>query len=406
MPGQSDAAKSHRSRLALFSLLGIFLLALIGFLFWPQKPKQSPEHNQPVVAADARIPPAPPPLPSSKRKSATNSPSASSIQALTPELALSYDESLTFGMNLLRLKEFCRSHSSDPRLQQLLDAFVKRLLAHAKTELPAIERSLQDMDGTAAYRNLLLMCLSEADGGISEKAAIVWRIVLDSREPVEVRRTASFLTTRLGDDHKRPAELFALLSDSDSQVVVFALQGATPHLDQQNYDLIQTNLIHSLDVHVQVAAVNAIGNAPFTNRQAVLMRILTTIQTSNEEAFSELSLLKRAAIAHLDMQNPTTFEAVKRIALDENEDPGVRAKAILRFTPKEFPQEADMLVGLLKKPDSVNAVTLRAVVDTLLTAPTPDRVQMIHAALRNLADPEIKKLLFERIRIATEGENP
>src|SRR5438128_2182703 len=80
----------------------------------------SPVHDRPVVETPAAIPPAPPPLASSKRRPVANLPMVPTQVPITG-LSLSYDESLTFGANLVRLKEFWSSHSNDQRLQQVLD---------------------------------------------------------------------------------------------------------------------------------------------------------------------------------------------------------------------------------------------------------------------------------------------
>lgn len=399
-------ANSHRSRLALLGLLGILLLVAIGFLFWPQRLGHLPTDNQPVVGATVSIPPAPPPLPSSsKRRSVANSPNALPVQASTQELALLYDERLTFEANLVRLKEFCRSHSSDPNLQKLLDAFVANLLAHAKTELPAVKRALEELDGTAAYKNIMLACLAEADGASSEKADIVWRIALDLHEPAEVRRTASFLTAQLGYDRKRAADLSALLSDPDSQVVVFALEAARQNLDQQNYDLIRTNLIHSTDVHVQVAAVQALGNSTFGDKQSVLVGILNDTATSKNDAFSEPSLVKRAALAYLDIHDPEALQVVKQIALNAQEDPGVRAKAIGRLTPAASPELSNFLSELFSKLDSENSLGMRAIVDVLLADSRPENIEAVRQKVNQVSDPEIRDALLKRVENAAKGEN-
>jgi len=244
-----------------------------------------------------------------------------------------------------------------------------------------------------------------AEGDSSEKANVIWQIALNARESAEVRRTATFLTGQVGDNRTRPSNLNTLLRDSDTQVVVFALENSTMHLDQRNYDLIRTKLINSSDIHVRVASVHAIGTAAFDDRQSVLTSVIASVLTSKVDEFSESSLLKRAAISHLDMRNPAIFEAVKNIALDDNEDAGVRAKAIGRFMPMEFPGEVGMLLELLKKLDADNAVALRAIVDVLLTAPTPERVEAIRSRADELSDAEVRKLLLRRIEIATQGGN-
>jgi hypothetical protein len=389
-------------------ILGVLLLAGFTVLTISLFHRRSSSQNQQVVAPQpfearsASIPPAPPPVHAPNSK-----PIPKPIALAAPDQyigpSLFYDEKLSFEANLERLKEFCRSHDGDQRLEQLLAQFVKILLEKASQQFAAAKRILENLDGPAAYRNVVLGCLMAADALSAEKANIVWRTALDAREPVGVRRTASFLTGQVEDSQRRPADLYTLLTDPDSQIALFALQNATRHLDQRDYDLIRTNLVNSPDVHLQVAAITIIGNAPFPDAQATLANILGAVQTSQNEAFSEPSLLKRAAIAYLDMRDPGTFQAIKRIALDENEDPGVRAKAIARFTPSQFPGAESFLTELLNRFDADTSLPLRATIDVLLTDPTPAHVQAIRQRLARLSDPQLRDALLKRVDVVIKG---
>lgn len=395
-----ERLKQGLGGLLVLSAVTVLTVMLFQNRLSSQKPVLST--TQLPVATNDYIPPPPPLIPKQSREKLAPYPTSQRQGAARNNIF--YDENLSFDENLRRLKEFCRANRNDAELQQMLVPFLQVLFEQAPQQYQTVTRALDDLDGSPAYRNLLLACLMTTDRNAADKANLVWQIALDSREPVEVRRTASFLMGQLGAGQKRPGDLYTLLADEDSQVVLFAIENSAQHLDQRNYDLIRTKLVHSSDIHLQVASVNAIGKAPFADSQATLASILANVPTSKAEAFSEASLVKRAAIVQLDMLNPEFFEAVKQIALDDNEDPGVRAKAIGRFTPTAFPKETDMLVGLLKKLDAGNTVSLRAVVDTLLTAPTAERIQMIRTRAQELTDPQVSKLLLARIRIATEGE--
>ncbi|NOS71806.1 MAG: hypothetical protein HOP33_17990 [Verrucomicrobia bacterium] len=387
--------------LLISSVLTVLMGLLCQNLFNSRKtalfPTQSP------AATNDYIPPPPVNPKQSGRKLALNPPSQQSSVARN---RIYYDEKLSFVENLQRLKKFCRANRNDAELQQMLIPFLKVLFEQAPQQYQTVKGALEDLDGSPAYRNILLACLMANDGNLGDKANIVWRIALDSREPVEVRRTASFLTSQVDDGQQRPADLYAILSDADAQVVLFALENSTRHLDQRNYDLIRTNLINSRDIHLRVAAIKVIGSSVFADSQTALTSIMANAQTSKDSAFSEPSLLKRAAIPHLNMNNPEVFALVRRIALDDAEDPGVRAKAIGRFTPTEFPAETGMLLEMLGKLDANDTVPLRAVVDTLLTAPTPDRIQTIRAKADEMTDPQIRNLLRKRIEIATQDRKP
>lgn len=362
-------------------------------------------YHQPAAPIPNSIPRALPlHAPPASQKTAISRPAPTITANLNVSDMVFYDDRLSFEDNLKRLKEFCHSHEGDQRLEQLLRPLISVLLEKASQQFAVVKSSLDDLDGPAAYRNILLGCLMATDGHSAEKANIVWRIALDSHEQVEVRRTASFLTGQVEDNQKRPADLYTLLTDSDSQVVLFALENSPRHLDQRDYDLIHTNLMNLSDVHLQIAAINAIGNAHFPDAQATLANILGTVQTTKNDAFSEPSLLKRAAITYLDMRNPEILQAIKRIALDDNEDPGVRAKAIAKFTPSQFSGADNFLTELLNKFDVDNSLPLRATIDVLLTDPTPAHVQSIRQKLAQLSDPQLRDLLLKRVDVATGGK--
>ena len=393
-------------------ILGLFILAGLTTLLIKLHDRGSSgsgdlAHNQPAASIPVSIPPAPPPRsPPDSHKSIASRPSPPTSTNLNMSDTIFYDDTLSFEDNLKRLKEFCHSHESDQRLEQLLGPFVSVVLEKASQQFAAVKSTLDNLDGPAAYRNILLGCLMASDGSSAEKASIVWRIALNAREPVEVRRTATYLTSQVEDYQKRSADMFALLADTDSQIVISALANSTRHLDENGYNLIKNILIYSPDINLRVAAVSALGRSSFPDNQVTLREIVTSGQTTKEDAFSEASLPKRAAIPHLDMHNPETYDLVKTMALNENEDPGVRAKAISRFTPAEFPEATAMLLQLLQKLDADNTVPLRAVVDTLLTSATPERIQAIRTRAAELSDPQVRTLILKRTELATKGENP
>ena len=395
-----------------FAIFSLFAVKTIHSHFRSQPEPSLVAQSQ--VAGTKPIVPAPQPRSESKQKIATNSPIISSAQTTNSDLALLYDEKMSFEANLGRLKEFCQSHEKDTKLTLYLNEilnefskeFVKSLLEHAKGEFVVVKKAIEQVNGTTTYRNLLLACVMAADAPSPEKADLVWKVALDKNEQIGVRRTATFLTIKVEDIKKRPGDVFALLADPDSEIVISALANSTRHLDENSYNLIKSSLINSPDINLRVAAVSALGRANFPDSQVTLREIVSSGQTTKEDAFSEATLPKRAAIPHLDMRNPETYELVKQTALNENEDPGVRAKAISRFTPASFPEATEMLLQLLRSLDADNTVPLRAVVDTLLTSATPQRIQAIRTRADELSDPQVRTLILKRIELATKGEKP
>lgn len=400
--------RTFLAALGFLALVGIVLAAVYSSRRIATSQSQTTEQSRTSVKESNGIPPAPPvpaSLPNRKlvRSHSLVSPMSPSSNKLTPLL---YDKSLSFQENVNRLQEFCRSHAGGKQLEQALASFLKNLFEEAKSQFSAIKASLEDITGPPAYRNIMLGCFMAADGPMAEKANAVWRVATDPRESVEVRRTASFLTGQVEDTENRSAALSALLNDADAKVAMFALDNSARHLDQATFDLIRTNLAHSHDIHLRLAAINAIGSASFPQSQSTLADILTNTKTSNEDQFSESSLVKRAAISHLDMHNTDVYQAVKKIAFDDNEDPGVRAKAIARFKPADSPKEDGILMDLLGKLDTDMSVPLRATIDALLTAPTPERIEAIRRRLAQLSDPQVRDLLLKKVELAAKGSIP
>jgi len=315
---------------------------------------------------------------------------------------LVYDESLAFRANCEILKAFCDVYGNDPRLEGLLKGFVDVLLKNASGRFSDIKEQLIAHEGTAAYRNLMLACLMASDGPPGEIADLVWEVATRREEDVLVRRTASYLTNHVDNGKKRSESLLSLLLDSDNDVVVSALVGASRHIDDRCFEIIRTELLTREDVHVRLAAINAIGSSQHPSKQSVLHDVVFAASTSKETAFSEESLTKRAAIQKIDMRESDVFQFVRSLALNENEDAGVRAKAIARFDPKVYPDEQIMLRQLLKTTPSDDVVVLRSVVDTLLKLPSPDNLDAVNSMIASIQDEQVKTLFLYRVGLATK----
>lgn len=351
------------------------------------------------------IPPAPPVFAAPKRSRVANqiAPSAKATsQSVTASLL--YDERLSFEQNLTRLKEFCRSHSDDQRLQQLLEPFLRTLIERAKAQFAVITGALKQVDGSAAYRNILLACLTAAAGPPSEKADIVWRTSLNREEAVETRRLATRLIPRFADDTKRSDELFSLLKDPDTTLVALALKISPFELDDRCYNLIRASLLASTDINLRIAAVDAIGCAPNADKQTDLLSIVGRQQTSKTTMFTDASLVKRRAVDHLDINDPQSQVLIKHIVLDEAEDPSVRANAISRLTATDYPDATNILLNLLRNLDANNAVMIAAIEDNLLTTPSPTIVRAIQSKAEDLSDPQLRVFMLKRLQTITKPD--
>jgi len=386
-----------------FLVLGGSIVLTIGlFHRGSSSEKQNVVVPRPSEARSDSIPPAPPPAPTLNPQPIPE-PTALSATGQNVGPSLLYDESLSFADNLQRLREFCGSHANDPQLQQLLSQFAKVLFARAKGQLPAVTYALEHLDGHVIYRNIVLDCLIAADGSVSEKADLVWGIATDGGEPIETRRLATSLTSQLVDGKSRTDKLMSLLKDPDRDIVMLALQSASFQMDDRSSNLIKSTLLTSTDINVRIAAVDAIGKSTIADNQTQLLSIISEQQTSRANMFSDASLLKRRAIAYLGLKDSQTYDLVEHIALDSTEDPSVRAAAITKLSPKEFPGSANDLLGLLQAANSQDAVLLAATEDSLLTTPTPSILRAIQTKAEGLSDPQLRNFMIQRLKQVTNG---
>ena len=388
-------------------ILGLFVLAgltalVIELFHGGSSSTRNVAQQQSAASRPDSIPPAPPPpapvSPFRQARVASQSPNPASF---TAKDQLLYDESLSFEDNLQRLKKFCISHENDPQLQQLLDQFVKALFEHGKGQFLAVKNAFEYPDGPAIYRNIVLDCLIVADGPISQKTDFVWGIATDKGEPIETRRLATHLTLQFTDGKSRPDEFQSLLNDSDSDIVILALKMAPVQMDDRSYNFTKTSLLTSADINVRIAAVDAIGSSTIADKQSELFSIINDRPTSKTTMFSDLSLLKRKAISHIAINDPQSHDLIEHIALDTTEDPSVRADAIAKFTPRDFPTSTAILLNLFQTLNSDDAVLLASIEDNLLTTPTPNILQAIRTKAEGLSDPQLRNFMIKRLEKTT-----
>ena len=214
---------------------------------------------------------------------------------------------------------------------------------------------------------------------------------------------ATRLTLEFADGQSRPDALLALLSDSDRGIVVLAAKTAPAQMDDRSYSLITNTLLHSPDVNVQIAAVDAIGNSLKADRGASLLSVIHNHHTSKDTMFSQASLVKRRAVSRLELSDAQCQALIKQIALDGEEDPTVRADAIRKLTPAAFPEAADALLRLLSTLKDQDAVMLAAIEDNLLAAPNPAIIQALRAKAEALSDPQLRRFMINRLEKSTKG---
>jgi hypothetical protein len=154
--------------------------------------------------------------------------------------------------------------------------------------------------------------------------------------------------------------------------------------------------------------VDAIGSSTIPDKQAELLTIINDQPTSKATMFSDASLLKRKAIAYLDLNNEQIYKLDQNIALDATEDPSVRAAAISRLTPNTFPSSTNILLTLLQSANSDDAVVLAATEDSLLTTPTPNILQAIQTKAGGLSDSQLRDFMIKRLEKITNatGKHP
>jgi hypothetical protein len=228
-----------------------------------------------------------------------------------------------------------------------------------------------------------------------EKPDIVWSIALDPQEATSVRRTAAFVLGEVSATLARPDQLLLLLSDPDDQTKVFALKSAARHRDADVYRAVQNLASTSPDIHVRLAAIEAIGESPFADKNDYLTKTIGQEQTSVATTFSEGSLIKRAAIASIDASDSETYAAIEQIALDANEDPGVRRRALLKCAQSPRADTAAMLMNLLKSAQPDDALVIKACVQGLQILNDPVGLQAIHSKLATTEDPQIRGMISQ-----------
>ena len=386
--------------------LGTMLLLFLLFSPFPIEhheglPLERVATPAPSVAAASMIPnlPAPPPPP--ERLPSVGQPGYDVPAGYTP---LQYDPAQSFAANLRRLREHCDAWPEITEHAEVLKAFVTELLACATGQFSVVEEALEARGGTNGYRCILLACLMSCDGPEHATADWVWKEALNEEECPGVRRTAAFLASRVTDSTSRPDQLWTLLTDTDNRVVVPALAMASRHMDRRAFEYISTELAEADDIHVRVAAIEAIGMAPYEHEgQTELKKLIGEIETSNKDPLAVASLAKRAAIQHLNIDDPAAGDLLQRIATDPEEEPGVRAKAIGRFSLKDQPAAEPWLTDLLSR-EIDNPLVVRAVVEVLMTQPSAQRAAFIREQLNRMADAQMREVILYRMGVATGTE--
>lgn len=389
---------SRLDRIRRGRLVVLVLSITLGSALWfgerpyaPAKPSAEPRDTQ------GKIPPPP----------AISTPTEIPDALTTGRVAaLVYSESSSFAKNLLQLKEYCRSNDKEPGFQRELSVFLRILFNKALTEMGAIRDALGEPDGTAMYRNILLACLVPADGTTFEKADIVWRIAVNHDEPIELRRTAVQLSTKFIDGRVRSDDVISLLTDSDVDLLILALKVAPDHVDNRIYRFVKSTLLASSNINIRIAAVDAIGRSAIVERQSTLLEIIDSQVTSKETIFSDASLMKRKAIANLEMGDQRSRDLIQEIVQDATEDPTVRAKAISKFTEGNFPGSTDVLLDLLEHAQPDEGVLLTAIQENLLRRPTNRVTEAIRSKAERLSDQQLSKFLISRLEKAINQGTP
>ena len=342
------------------------------------------KRQQPLVI-EKKIPPAPPDSP----KAVLSQNKTTNMVTSSVEEGLEYDESLSFKKNLFRFRGWCESDGHPSSQEFRSKKFLKELYSHAQGD--AVVQALQDMRGGPFYRNILLACLLRVD--VSGKDKIIWGIALNNEEHMGVRRTAAYLFREIKSTEPRPQELLDLLAIDDSQLKVFVLQSAAKHMDEKGYALVQQLAMVQDDIHVQVAAASAIGQSEFADKGEVLKTIIETSPSSKTEKFSESSIVKRTAIAGMDVADPDTYEMIKSLANDENEDPGVRRRALLKCAEAGTDDAFALVSGLLQSTPEEEAVVIKGCVQGLLGIGGEEAEKAIQNKMETIKDLQIKTMI-------------
>ena len=194
--------------------------------------------STPPLATRQLIPLLPIPQPGAAKAAESSKPKDDDASEDFGELrSLSYDESLDFRGNLLRLKDLCGRYDDEVMMRFPLGDFVRDLIGQVKGQTAVIESELAGKKGSAVYRQALLMCLVASES--TEKTEILWRTALDDQEDLSVRRAASALMVSVDSGPRQPDLWRKLFSIDDVDVRLAALRIAPNHMDQENLGIIE-----------------------------------------------------------------------------------------------------------------------------------------------------------------------
>ncbi len=353
----------------------------------PVESSQLKKEQLQSLGAESEIPPVP--IYSKGATTAQRKPS----NDITSQMAdgLEYDKNLSFEENLFRFKKWCESDDHPSSQEFRSRGFLEELYSHIKGSDDVVVQAIQNVSGEPFYRNILLACLLRAD--VSGKDEIVWGVASNEEENISVRRTAAYLFREVVSAKPRPQEFIDLLANEDDQFKVFVLQSAPFHMDEKGYVLVQQLATTHDDVHVQVAAASAIGRSEFADKGKVLKTIIEASPSSKAEKFSESSTVKRTAIAGMDATDTETYEMIKSIAIDENEDPGVRRRALLKCSEAGTEDAVALLSGLLQSTPEEDAVVIKGCVQGLLRIGGEEAEKFVQNKIETIRDPQIKAMV-------------
>jgi len=364
--------------LTALALAALLLLGLGLFLRSSQKTGKTPPHHDRVARQHA-------PDPSGHRQ-------GQGLPAAKPsDTDLSFDAALPFAANLDRFKRLCGLGGGDAATNQRILDFAECLLGGLEGNEALIVAELQDHAGPAAYVNFLMGFLLRLN--VPGKDALIWEIALDGEADADVRQTAAFFLSSTEATVRHPEGFAKLLSDSDDQGKVFALQLAGAHMDEAGYELVKETYADCPDIHVRVAALNAIGGSSFAGSQELLLEVIAATPTSAATSFSQDSLLKRAALAHLDLSRPGNDALIRGIAADPGEDPGIRRRAMLTYAATGSGEANAFLLGLLRGTPQTEPVLIKGAVEALLAIGRRDGREAIQAKRAEIADPHVKTMI-------------
>ncbi|NWH06866.1 HEAT repeat domain-containing protein [Desulfobacter latus] len=307
------------------------------------------------------------------------------------EAVFLYDEAQEFAQNLKRFKMFCHQNASSQKLEFEVNQFVWKLLKNVQGNGPIIKEELLSSEGHPLYKNILLACLRQAK--FENKHEVVWQIVNNRNEDPLVRRTAAFVLGKLPDVPPNPKEFLFLLSDPDDQVKIFALQNAAFHANDDVYKTVKDLAASYHDVNVRMAAVNAMGNISNPNQKNDLINLIEQQATFASSNFSESSLIKRTAVSSLDASDKEIVAFLRQTAIDDEENEGVRRRALLKLSESGEPGITAFMISLLQEVSPAESILLKGCVEALLILNDPAGIQSIQTKLENTEDLDIRNLI-------------